>query len=166
MASQLGLVPNFLCHTTTGGVGPLAAHTLHSTPTTRSWLGGRKDLHQASGSWQWTTVHTSAPSPRVRWSPSRISRVTGSGRRMERTSIPFPILNPGPSSNGRTSGSTTASVAATVGRCKETVHGWVVRGSRGKSGQVAVALPSRAQLSALSHQCVQVTLAVGSDQDK
>ena len=93
-------------------------------------------------------------------------RVTALGRRTDLTSIPYPSWNPGPSSIERTSGSTTASRVATVGRCRDTVHGWAVIGSRGRSGQAATAPPSRAELSAPSHHCIQATPAMGSDQDK
>ena len=55
--------------------------------------------------------------------------VRGLGRGTERTSIPYPSLNPGPSSDAHTSGSTTASRAATVGRCRETIQGWAVTGA-------------------------------------
>ena len=90
----------------------------------------------------------------------------GLGRRTYLTSIPSLSGNPGSPSSGRTSTSTTASLAATVGRCKDIVDGWTVTGSRGSSGQAATVPPSVAYLSALSHHCVQVTLAVGSAQDK
>ena len=113
MVSQLGPRLDFLGHITTGGHGSFDAHNLHSTPTSRSWPEGRRDASHVSGSWRWTAAHTSAPSPRVKRSPSRMLRVTGPGRRTGLTSIPS--RNPGPSPSRRTSGSTTASRAATVG---------------------------------------------------
>ena len=73
---------------------------------------------------------------------------------------------PTPQAPGSSSRATTASRAATVGRCRETVHGWVATGSHGRSGQAATALPSLAQLSVLSHHCAQVTGPVGSDHDR
>ena len=95
--SQLGWGPDFLGRTTTGGHGLFAAHTRHSTSTTRSWPGGRNALGHASGSWRWTAAHTSAPSARVNWSPSRMSLSTGLGRRAVRTYSPCPRRSPGPS---------------------------------------------------------------------
>ena len=97
-----------------------------------------------------------------------MSRATGLGMRTERTSVLCPSWSPGPSSSCSrwTSGSMTASLAAIVGRCRETVHGWAATESRGRSGQTAKALPSLAELSALSHHCIQATRVVGSDQDR
>ena len=164
--SQLGWLV-LLGRTTTGGHRLLAAHTRHSTPTRRSWPGGRNAWGHASGSWRWTAVHISAPSARVNWSPPRMSLATGLGRRAVRTSSPRPRRSPGPSrsTSSKTPGSAAARRAATVGRCRETGHGWTETGSRGRSRQAATALPSLAQWSALSHHCAHVPGAVGNDQD-
>ena len=52
------------------------------------------------------------------------------------------------------------------GGFRDTFHGRAVIGSRGISGQAATVPPSRAQLSAMTHHCVQVRSAVGSEQDR
>ena len=65
-------------------------------------------------------------------------------RRTDRTSIPRPNRNPGSSSSDGTFGSTPATRAITVGRCRP---------------------PSLAQLNTLSHHCPQVTLAASSAKD-
>ena len=97
-----------------------------------------------------------------------MSLSTGLGRRAVRTSSPRPRRNPGPSRSpsSKTSGSVAARRAVTVGRCRETIHGWTETGSRGRSGQAATALPSLAQLSALSHHCAHAPGAAGNDQDR
>ena len=105
MVSQLG--PDFLGHITTGGHGPFAVRNLHSTPTNQSWPRGRRNASHASGGKWWTSALISDPSPRVKWSPSRMLRITGLGRRTDLTSIPCPSRNPGPCSSGQISGSTT-----------------------------------------------------------
>ena len=133
-------------HHRDGGHGLLAAHTRHSTSTRRSWPGGRNAWGHASGSWRWTAVHMSAPLARVNESPSRMSLSTGLGRRAVRTSSPRPRRSPGHSRSpsSKTPGSAAARRAGTVGRCRETVHGWTETGSCGRSGQAAKAMPSLA----------------------
>ena len=129
--------------------GPHAPFHSHQTLVTR----GPEHLGPCVRDRRWTAVHSSAPSARVSWIPSRMSLSTGLGRRAVRTSSLRPRRNPGPSRSpsSKTSGSVAARRAATVGRCRETVHGWTETGSRGRSGQAATALPSLAQPSALSH---------------
>ena len=53
-----------------------------------------------------------------------------------------------------------------LGRHRGKVQGDNPRLGCGRSGQAVIALPSLAQLSALSHHCAQGRGATGSDQDK
>ena len=58
-------------HITAGGQGPFAAQSLHLTPTNHSTSGGRRATSHDTGRWRLAALQTSAPSHRVKQSPSK-----------------------------------------------------------------------------------------------